>query len=62
MTELFNLIDKLFNFIESLGVIGVIGLMWAIALVIAPIVQIVEYHVDCKKYGKEYTDEMYRRM
>lgn len=59
MNELFNFIDKLY---DSFGVIGVIGLMWAIAFVFVPIIQIIEYHIDCKKYGKEYTDEMYRRM
>lgn len=59
--------DKLDSFMFWYGsspfnVVLVIGLMWGIAFILVPIVQIIQYHIDCKKYGKEYTDELYRRM
>lgn len=59
--------DKLDSFMifygsSPLNAVLVIGLMWAIAFILTPIIQIIEYHIDCKKYGKEYTDELYRRM
>ena len=59
MNELFDFVDNLYN---SIGVIGVIGLMWGIAFVLVPILQLFEYIHDCKKYGKEYADELHRRM
>ena len=35
---------------------------WAGALLLLPIGQWIEYKMDCKKYGKEQADEIWRRM
>lgn len=36
-------------------------LMFAIAIIIVPVVQWIDYKRDCKKYGKEIADEIARR-
>ena len=53
------LIDELY---DTLGAFGVVGLMWGIAFIFVPIFQIIEYHFDCKKYGKEEADRIRERM
>lgn len=62
MKELLNFIYNCLCASPLIGAIFTVSLMWAIAFILVPIFQIIEYHFDCKKYGKEYTDEMYRRM
>lgn len=39
-----------------------VGVGWAVAFLLAPIAQWIEYKRDCKKYGKEQADEIWRRM
>jgi uncharacterized integral membrane protein len=61
MNKLFNLFDMLSE-APLLGAICVVALMWAIAFMLVPIFQIVEYHSNCKKYGKDTANEIRRRM
>ena len=41
-----------------------LGIAWggAIALLLFPVSQWIAYKWDCKKYGKEQADEIWRRM
>lgn len=61
MNKLFNLFDILSKS-PLLGAIIIVALMWAIAFMLVPIAQIVEYHSNCKKYGKDRANEIRRRM
>jgi len=62
MKELFNFIYNFFCTSPLLGAICLVSLMWGIAFMLVPILQIVEYHSDCKKYGKDRAYEIHRRM
>ena len=35
---------------------------WAAAILLVPIIQWTDYKRDCKRYGKEHADEIWRRM
>lgn len=37
-------------------------LCWAGAIIFVPLAQWIDYKNDCKKYGKEVADEIWRRM
>lgn len=37
-------------------------LCFPIAFLLVPIAQWIEYKLDCKKYGKEQADEIWKRM
>ena len=39
-----------------------LAIAWASAILLLPIGQWAEYKKDCKKYGKEQADEIWRRM
>ena len=39
-----------------------VGIGWAVAFLLLPIGQWICYKRDCKKYGKELADEIWRRM
>lgn len=49
------------EFLINLPVIYLIGLCFGVALLLLPLVQWIAYKRDCKKYGKDYADEMARR-
>lgn len=39
-----------------------LGIAWGSAILLLPIGQWIEYKKDCKKYGKELADEIWKRM
>lgn len=39
-----------------------VSIGWAVAFLLLPLGQFVAYKRDCKKYGKEMADEIWRRM
>ena len=39
-----------------------LGIAWVGAILLIPIYQWIDYKRDCKKYGKEQADEIWRRM
>ena len=39
-----------------------LGIAWAGAILLLPVGQWIAYKQDCKKYGKEQADEIWRRM
>ena len=43
-------------------VLTLLAVAWASAILLLPIGQWGEYKKDCKKYGKEQADEIWRRM
>jgi len=43
-------------------VLTLLAIAWVGAILLLPIGQLVEYKKDCKKYGKEQADEIWRRM
>ena len=42
--------------------IAFVGIGWATAILLLPIGQWLSYKRDCKKYGEEQADEIWRRM
>lgn len=51
----------LIDFLFSLPGWSLPFLVWAVALILVPVVQLIDYKHDCKKYGKEIADEIARR-
>lgn len=49
------------DWLIEIPVICKIGLCYAIAVLLLPLAQWIEYRYDVKKYGKEYADEIARR-
>lgn len=49
------------EYLESIPVICLIGLCYAVAFLFLPLGQWIEYKCWVKKYGKDYADEMARR-
>lgn len=49
------------DYVVYLPVPCLIGLMYGMAFLFVPIAQAIEYRRDCKKFGKEYADELWRR-
>ena len=45
-----------------LDALGFVGIAYAGAILLLPIGQWIEYKQDCRKYGKEQADEIWRRM
>lgn len=45
-----------------LDVFMLLGVCYAVAFLLLPITQWIEYKRDCKKHGKEQADEIWRRM
>ena len=43
-------------------VLTLLAIAWVGAILLLPVGQWVEYKKDCRKYGKEQTDEIWRRM
>ena len=51
---------KMIDFLFSLPGWSFPFLVWAIAIILVPVVQLIDYKRDCKKYGKEISDEIAR--
>lgn len=45
-----------------LDAVAFVGICWAGAILLMPLYQWISYKIDCKKYGKEQADEIWRRM
>lgn len=45
-----------------LDAIAFVILCWAGAIIFLPLAQWIDYKSDCKKYGKEEADDIWRRM
>ena len=43
-------------------VLMLLAIAWVVTILLLPVGQWVEYKKDCKKYGKEQADEIWRRM
>ena len=43
-------------------VLTILAIGWVGAILLLPIAQWIAYKKDCKKYGKEQADEIWRRM
>ena len=39
-----------------------VAIAWAGAILLLPLAQWIDYKRDCKKYGKEQADEIWKRM
>ena len=50
------------DWLQSIPVIFLIGLLYAVAFLLLPFVQWIDYRRMVKKYGKKYADEIARRM
>ena len=50
------------DWLQSIPVICLIGLLYAVAFLLLPFAQWVYYRRLIKKYGKKYADEIVRRM
>ena len=46
----------------ALDVFSLLAIGWVGAILLLPIGQWIDYKRDCKKYGKEQADEIWRRM
>ena len=53
--------EAFIDWLIELPVLCQLGLVWGIALMLIPFAQWISYKRDCKKYGKEYADEIARR-
>lgn len=49
------------DYLESIPVICLIGLVWAVAILFLPLLQWLEYRHNVKEHGKEVADEIRRR-
>lgn len=55
------MITAVVEYLQTIPVICLIGLLYGIAFLILPVAQWIEYHAWVKKYGKDYADELARR-
>ncbi len=53
--------EAFIDYLLKIPVICLMGLMFGIAILQLPFVQWIDHKRDCKKYGKEYADEIARR-
>ncbi|MBR4589122.1 MAG: hypothetical protein IKO36_00545 [Bacteroidaceae bacterium] len=56
------MIDKIINNLTYIPVPILIGLCYAVAFLMLPFSQFIDYKCDCKKYGKDTANEIWRRM
>lgn len=45
-----------------IDVLMLLTIEWVVTILLLPVVQWIAYKLDCRKYGKEQADEIWRRM